>query len=236
MNVHAPSMIYALHGAVGSSKDWNLFQEKLPDLNVVNLWRFLACCPKPLPELAEAINNEIQEPPHTLLGYSMGGRIALHCLLQNPTHWKKAVIVSAHPGLTSKAQRAERRSHDAEWAAKCLRLPFEEFLEVWNQQGILPESLLPERLHLKMWKKQIARSFIDWSTGAQEDLLPALSSLSTEVLWITGERDQKFFQLAKNTCQQMPNATHLTIPNCGHRVPWEQPEEFSRIVSEFTQT
>lgn len=229
-------MIYALHGSVGSSKDWNFLKEAFPDLNVFTLWRFLACCPKPLPELAEAINNEIKTESNTLLGYSMGGRIALHCLLERPDLWQKAIIVSAHPGLSSETQRAQRRSLDAEWGAKCLSLPFEDFLEEWNQQGILPDSELPDRSHLKLWKKQIARSFIDWSTGAQEDLLPALAKLSTKILWITGAEDQKFTQLASHACQQMKNAIHVTLPHCRHRAPWEDSAAFTQLVQEFTNS
>ena len=74
-------MIYALHGAVGSSKDWQGLEPEGELFKAVNLWRFLECCPMSLEGFGSALNEENKALDSVLLGYSMGGRLALHALL-----------------------------------------------------------------------------------------------------------------------------------------------------------
>jgi len=226
-------MIYALHGAVGSAEDWaNLY---IPEETIqhVNLWRFLMCCPKPISEMGTTINSDSTDKKANIIGYSMGGRLALHALLDDPNKWEKAIIISAHTGLINEKEKSNRLSIDAEWASKALSLEWKDFLKEWNQQDILSKCQLPDRMSLKKWQRQIARSFIDWSTGAQEDLLPKLSNISTKVLWLTGEKDKKFTSIAENACKLLPDSKHKIVPNVGHRIPWEKPEVFNQLCSEF---
>ncbi|MBT8043358.1 MAG: hypothetical protein KJO79_00280, partial [Verrucomicrobiae bacterium] len=83
-------MIWALHGAVGMAADWRVFAASLPPsfggLRRLDLWRFLDCCPMPLEKFGITLAEEIKriDPEPTLLGYSMGGRLALHALLAQP--------------------------------------------------------------------------------------------------------------------------------------------------------
>lgn len=238
------STIWCLHGAVGSAADWNLFRESWEqagyDFRAVDLWRFLDCCPRSLNETALALNAEVSAQPgkNLLVAYSMGGRIALHALLANNAPWHRAVIIAAHPGLEIEEEKIARRQQDAEWSVCCHREAWSEFLERWQAQPILqmasdqaPQGLDRRPLHLRC--KEISRSFISWSLGAQENLWPRLGEIRIPVLWLTGERDRKFTSLAQRACQMIPDANSLLIPDSGHRLPWEQPEQFSRQVLTF---
>ena len=108
-------MIWALHGAVGMAADWRQFAAAMPShlggVRRLDLWRFLDCCPMSLDECGRALAEEIKriDPEPTLIGYSMGGRLALHAMLNQPGLWKSAVIISAHPGLKNESDRVERR-------------------------------------------------------------------------------------------------------------------------------
>lgn len=229
-------MVWTLHGAVGSHKDWKDFRLDSEITQSVNLWRFLQCCPKSIEETGIALNNEITSVNPTLLGYSMGGRIALHALLAENSPWEKAIIVSADTGISNEESRARRRQRDTEWASQALSGDWNTFIKNWNAQSILPklhdESFF-ERAQLKPWRQQIARSFIDWSTGAQQDLLPKLHNIKIPILWITGDTDKKFSKIAKRAILEIPNGTHISVKNSGHRVPWEQPKDFLSIVQDF---
>lgn len=187
-------------------------------------------------QFAAALNQENKRDDACLLGYSMGGRLALHALLEPSSRWKKAVIVSAHTGLSSEQEKKIRRQFDTEWAFKALSKTWADFLRQWQDQGVLTGELkLPmgERKALDVWKKEIARSFIDWSTGAQEDLLPFLKNIQIPVLWITGERDEKFTKIAELAVNELPYGEHILLKNAGHRVPWEANEEFSQVLNSF---
>ena len=229
-------MIYALHGAVGMAADWKDLAVRMRQDNVplarVDLWQFLACCPMPISEFGAAFNKEVHAKEPVLLGYSMGGRLALHALLDNPSKWGKAVIVSAHTGLEEE-ERIPRQAQDAAWAAKALKGDWTAFLDEWNTQGVLDGVAMPDRRSLQPRREAVARSFMDWTVGVQDDLLPQLEKVTCPVLWVVGERDTKFLEVAKAAVEALPNAKLLIISDCGHRVPWEKPEEFSEAVRAF---
>ncbi len=195
----------------------------------------------PLPDFAKALNadahGEISRGHgRALLGYSMGGRLALHALLEKDHPWQAAVIVSAHPGLKNEAERSDRRRSDAEWATQSLTGNWQEFLQAWNAQSILggvPQRDLQTSGQLIMRRREIARSFVDWSLGAQLPLWDRLGEISTPVLWIVGENDPKFLALAEMAVSFLPNAILRIAPNSGHRVPWETGDWFAEQVSHF---
>ena len=118
-----PLECWCLHGAVGMAADWRGFAKNLAASGIgsraVDLWRFLDCGPMSLAEFAKALNAEaggevFRGSGRALAGYSMGGRLALHALLESGHPWQAAVIVSGHPGLES--DRSVRRSADTAWA------------------------------------------------------------------------------------------------------------------------
>ena len=227
----------------------------------VDLWRFLACCPMSLREFGKALNEEVRRVDEApiILGYSMGARLALHALLEDArqsaesdesTLWQGAILVAPHTGLRED-QKLARQVQDAEWAALALQGDWETFLERWNAQSILQPSgstrsenscrndregsSIPWADHrsLKSRRQAVARSFMDWSSGVQDDLRSELHGIKTKLLWLTGEEDQKFSNIAQQALELLPNAQHVTIAECGHRVPWEQPERFRQEVSQW---
>ncbi|MFC4994594.1 alpha/beta fold hydrolase [Rubritalea tangerina] len=232
-------MIYALHGAVGMAADWKSFALSMKQegeaVARVDLWQFLACCPMPLAQFGNAFNREVHSKQPVLLGYSMGGRLALHALLSNPKMYKAAIIVSAHTGIEEEDKPA-RQAQDAAWAAKALSGDWDDFLNAWNRQGVLEGGIMPDRSALKRQREAVARSFMDWSVGTQENLLPRLKELSCPILWVVGENDQKFLAVARRAMQELSNGQLVVIPDCGHRVPWEQAEAFHAVVTKFLQS
>lgn len=226
-------MIHCLHGNLGSSRDWEVFDGKF-DLEIVapDLWSLIESGSASLPEAGAKI-AEAAEKDDVLLGYSMGGRLALHALLAAPRKWRAAIIISAHPGLIEGHEA--RLVSDARWAGLA-RDDWEDFLKKWNGLDILAtkSSTMPG-LHQTGRDRQIevARAFHDWSLGTQKDLRPQFPMLDLPILWITGEFDEKFTRLAKEAVALLPNARHLIVPTAGHRVPWEQTIPFASAVRGF---
>jgi len=239
-----PSTLWCLHGAVGAAADWSPFRHAWEtaghELRAVDLWRFLDCCPRSLADTATALNAEAtgKTIKNLLVGYSMGGRIALHALLAENSPWDAAVIISAHPGLETEEEKCERRIKDADWSVKCLHADWEPFLEEWQNQSILQSSAaassaLCDRTPLRLRRKEIARSFLDWSLGAQDNLWPRLPQIEIPVLWLTGESDEKFTAIAARACPLMTRARHQIIAGAGHRLPWEQPQAFQQAIADW---
>lgn len=240
-----PLECWCLHGSVGMAADWRGFSKNLAATGIgtraVDLWRFLECGPMPLVDFGKALNADasgsvFRGSGRSLLGYSMGGRMALHCLLESDHPWQAAVIISAHPGLENDAEQAARRAGDAEWATQSLVGNWQQFLTTWNAQPVLGSAPIRDpgtAGQLAMRRREVARSFVDWSLGAQESLWDRLGEISIPVLWIVGENDPKFLALAERAISLMPSATLAVAPSSGHRVPWEAESWFADKVSHF---
>jgi 2-succinyl-6-hydroxy-2,4-cyclohexadiene-1-carboxylate synthase len=239
-----PMECWCLHGAVGIAADWRGFAKNLAASGIgsraVDLWRFLECQPMPLTGFGKALNADasgqvFRGSSRALIGYSMGGRLALHALLEKDHPWQAAVIVSAHPGLEAEPERADRRASDTTWATQALAGNWQDFLTAWNAQPVLGTSMRDPQASgsLVMRRREIARSFVDWSLGVQQPLWDRLHEIKIPVLWIVGENDAKFLTLAERAVSLIPNA-HLAIASgSGHRVPWEAEPWFGEQVARF---
>ncbi|YCM44319.1 alpha/beta fold hydrolase [Verrucomicrobiaceae bacterium 227] len=226
-------MIHCLHGNVGSPEAWDLFKDQLDDeIRPVELWPLLASGPRSLSEAGQTIARSAGQGD-VLLGYSLGGRLALHALLADPKKWKAAIIVSAHPGL--ERGHRERLQQDEEWAC-LIESDWDGFLRRWNSLEILqgkrlPSSCFPQATIAR--QAMIAQGFRSWSLGAQDNLLPAISKLPCPILWITGALDHKYDALADQLATKLRHVRHLSVPDSGHRIPWENPEVFSEHIRRF---
>jgi 2-succinyl-6-hydroxy-2,4-cyclohexadiene-1-carboxylate synthase len=243
-----PVECWCLHGAVGAAADWRGFAKCLAEektgSRAVDLWRFLECAPMPLADFGNALNAEaggevFRGSGRALLGYSMGGRLALHALLGENPPWQAAVIISTHLGLESETERQARRTADAAWATRALAGNWAEFLTAWNAQPVLGHTAVRDpqaSAALAVRRREIARSFVDWSLGAQTPLWDRLGRISIPVLWVVGEDDMKFRAIGERAVAQIPQARLAIAPAAGHRVPWQAPEWLAREVAAFLRT
>ena len=147
-----------------------------------------------------------------LLGYSMGGRIALYTAF---SHFFRALILeSASPGLAVPDEREQRRHSDEILAASIERDGMEAFVEHWEQLPLFAsQSNLPmatrQILHRQRLANQaqgLANSLRGVGTGAQPSLHMQLSTLTIPVLLLAGELDTKFCTIARKMERQLPSA------------------------------
>lgn len=228
-------MLYTLHGSVGSHHDWDFLKSQFVDLHNVDLWHYLKENELSLSALAHRINQIPRQEPSFILGYSMGGRITLHSLIQENSPWEKAVVISADTGIKTKELRELRAQQDRDIAESISTTTWDSFIKNWNQQPILKNVKLNgfyEKHLLENRKEEIKKSFLNWSTGQQKDLLPDILKIKTPTLWITGKLDEKFTNIAK-IASKNPYINHQIIKDAGHRVPWEQPQVFIQLIKSF---
>lgn len=162
-----------------------------------------------------------------LLGYSMGGRLALRLL--EAQRFRAAVIVSA--GLN--APDEERRQRDEEWARRFESDDWPSLMRDWNAQPVFGGHAIARREE-DYDRAELARQLREWSPAALPP--PRLESISTPVLWVAGQRDAKYVEIAKRAVARLPHAESWICPDAGHRVPWEQPEAFVARMRDFFNT
>jgi 2-succinyl-6-hydroxy-2,4-cyclohexadiene-1-carboxylate synthase len=230
--------ILALHGQMGMASDWEVHSEALSALGhqvfAVDLWSYLERGEVSLGEIGKKLNED-HDDGMVLMGYSMGGRLALKALIDEPNKWKAAVIISAHTGLDWE-ERECRRKVDDDWASKLEHSSWLEFLNVWNHQDILGNDVMPDRTALEARKNEIARSFRCWSLAEQGKMLDQLGTVGIPVLWVVGEKDEKFSKIGENSVEILKCAQLVKVQDSGHRVPWEAGTELVDVVARFLRT
>jgi 2-succinyl-6-hydroxy-2,4-cyclohexadiene-1-carboxylate synthase len=170
-----------------------------------------------------------------LLGYSLGGRLALHACIHRPDLWQGVVVVGADPGLGSSEEKNQQFTRDRYWADRLKNEPLEYLLREWDEQPVFCgiENSAPRNLD-ELDPIQLSQQFEVFSKGLQLNLVPSLSELKTPpVLFLAGEKDKKYQQIGDELAELCPVVKSQWVEDSGHRVPWENPESFSRILIDF---
>ena len=176
-----------------------------------------------------------------VIGYSMGGRVALSLGLAFPERVRSMVLIGASPGLAKASEREARRVADEAWAAGLLTKGLEWFVSEWmalplfSTQARLSEASLAEakRQRLSCRAEGLAGSLRGLGTGSMPPLHEGLSELTQPVLLVAGGEDEKFSEIAKEMQQSLRQADRLEVPSSGHAVHLEQPAFLTRALREF---
>jgi len=224
---HLPPLIF-YHGFMGAKEDWMdmlPFFEKRYHCIALDLPGHGATpyCEGILATLKAAV---IMHTKPILIGYSMGGRIALQ-LQQSAS---AVVALSAHPGLTDEKEREARMKMDEAWGEKLLHFPFAEFLEQWYAQPIFQDlqnkpALLQNILNKRMHQNPLALAQVIKQLSLAT--LPVVASFSCPTLFIHGEEDLKYRELYA----KLPKTVSVRgIKDCGHMVHLEKPQESAQHI------
>ena len=173
------------------------------------------------------------------LGYSMGGRVALHLALAHPELVKRLVLVSATGGIDDHAERAARRREDEALADAIEAEGVDAFLERWLAQPMFAGSS-PQVAGLDARRENtpegLAAALRLMGTGTQEPLWRRLDELTMPVLVTAGERDDKFAEQALHLGGWIgPTAELALVPGAGHACHLEQPEAFLELLLPFLE-
>jgi 2-succinyl-6-hydroxy-2,4-cyclohexadiene-1-carboxylate synthase len=166
------------------------------------------------------------EGPGVYVGYSMGGRIALHVALARPDVVRGLVLISATAGIDDAAERAERIARDEHLATRIDTIGAEAFLGEWLAQPMFAGLPVEGRRDRSTDADGLASSLRLSGTGTQEALWARLHEITVPVLVVAGERDAKYVALAERLVADLPNAELVIVPGAGHAVHLEAPGAF----------
>lgn len=251
-NEHAEKTIVLLHGFTGSTQTWQKVAALLPSnircIAVDLIGHGKTVAPVEVAQYSIAFQIELlhelfhvlQLEKFSLIGYSMGGRVALSYAVRYPSQLTHLILESASPGLVDKQQRSIRKQADDTLAEKIIANGMESFVNQWENiplfasQKLLPVDVQQEVRQERMEQRAIglANSLRGMGTGVMPALWDSLATLAMPVTLLTGELDEKFIQLNTEMQQQITNGTHMTIPAVGHAIHVENPIKFATIVKE----
>ncbi len=176
-----------------------------------------------------------------LVGYSMGGRVAMSFAAAHPEQVSALVLESASPGLADPGERAARVVSDEVLAKQIDQEGLARFVSTWEAMPLFAsQGNLPPAVRLRLRAERLANdpgglanSLRGLGTGLQAPLWDRLPELAVSTLLIVGELDSKFRQIAQDVATKMPHAQLATVSSAGHTVHLEQGAAFDKLIQSF---
>jgi 2-succinyl-6-hydroxy-2,4-cyclohexadiene-1-carboxylate synthase len=260
-------LLVLLHGWLGSSLDWEPVAALLPSRVTVlaidlpghgdsPAWSveeisFERVCAAVFATVENA--TEALKECHTTIvaGYSLGGRIALQLARAYPSKLSGLILLSAHTGLTSEVQRAERSAHDRQLALQVAsasgdEISWEHFVRRWYDLPIfrslaekpeLREEIVQRRLLTPPIHPDLLLSAL--SLGNQPPLLGEENPSSNQLkpfpvptLLVAGEKDDKYRELFRDV-STITGSPVVTLDSAGHAVLAEAPAGVARAIGDW---
>jgi 2-succinyl-6-hydroxy-2,4-cyclohexadiene-1-carboxylate synthase len=174
-----------------------------------------------------------------LVGYSMGGRLALYLSIYFFERFYSVVLESASPGLELPEERIERTENDNQWAEMLEKESFDKFLEKWYQQPLF-DSLRNHKAFSKLLKQRkengrgdLANVLRAMGCGKQPSLWYQLEHMVLSVLTVIGEEDEKYKAIASEMHLHYHRVQIKTVKHCGHNVHFENSIEYGKLLLDF---
>jgi 2-succinyl-6-hydroxy-2,4-cyclohexadiene-1-carboxylate synthase len=198
--------VFALHGFLGTGDDFQPLVHRLADFKVSLRWH----CPEYLrkgspfslnncADLAEQMNREAEtcKGSRKLLGYSLGGRIALHMFEQRPDLWDEVILLSTHLGLSEASDQRDRLLRDETWADQFLNESWTSLISKWNDQEVFRADFADfAPVEEDFDRGALAAALKDLSLGRQRLWTRLKDRLHTDkITAFVGGEDKKFLGL-----------------------------------------
>ncbi|MEE9432121.1 MAG: 2-succinyl-6-hydroxy-2,4-cyclohexadiene-1-carboxylate synthase [Melioribacteraceae bacterium] len=243
-----------LHGFSGSSLDWKFLISELSNefesITIDLLGHGKTSSPKNIGkyscesqvQLLDDLFKKLNIVKPILVGYSMGGRLALSYLLNHPNKVEAIVLESTSFGLKKKTEKEERKKSDGVLASKIINSTLEEFIDYWtdiplfDSQKNLPLTILTKQRENKTSTNNVlglSNSLLGFGTGKMDNYFNELEKIKIMVLLITGRLDSKFTRISKDVNSLLSNSSHIIMDGTGHNVHLEKPEEFLKFLNVF---
>ncbi|MEB6378512.1 2-succinyl-6-hydroxy-2,4-cyclohexadiene-1-carboxylate synthase [Leclercia adecarboxylata] len=230
-----------LHGFSGDCQEWQLSGERLSEysrlyLDLPGHGKSAHIRVRDFSDVNTLLNRTLVSYnilKYWLVGYSLGGRIALYHACQRPEALQGLIVEGAHPGLCNEHERANRRASDAQWAVRfCRETPGRVFTD-WYQQPVFASLTPAQRQQLVALRSRnngpaLAAMLQATSLAEQPDLRAELARSAIPFFYMYGEQDGKFRDLAR----QLSVRRH-EIPHAGHNAHRENPVAVAECLAQI---
>jgi 2-succinyl-6-hydroxy-2,4-cyclohexadiene-1-carboxylate synthase len=193
-----------------------------------------------LREIAAAADRGPAGAPVVLVGYSLGGRLAIRAALREPRRYAGLVTVGATAGIDDAPRRSARAEADERLAAWMEASPIGDVVSIWERQPLfadqadaLVEEQRPGRLsHDPAGLALLLRTA---GQGVLEPVWHELMRLELPVLAIAGDRDDGYRREAERIARTAPRGRAAIVGDAGHAAHLQQPEEVARLIAGFVK-
>ncbi len=232
--------LYFIHGFLQDNSVWSEISYKIL-INSSNVKKHYVDLLNSISPTAEDwsknFNDNIERSANNLnvvIGYSLGGRLAMQAIADAPCLWDAGILIGAHPGFKTEQEKNDSLSFDLKWAEKFKQESFNSLLKEWNSLlifGNKPNDFMPDQKYKNIYS-EICKNY---SKGLQPDLTEKIIKSGVPILYISGSNDLKYKTIGNSLANISKNIKHVVIENSFHRVPWENKNVFIKTVNDFLQ-
>ena len=228
-----PTEIHCVHGFGGSGQDFSLLQHPKLHLKCVDL---PGHGDSPLwanPDVHSLVDWMAEWLPADaiLLGYSLGGRLALQAALRAQLSLRGLILVGASPGIRDQNERVARKLWDVS-KARALHEKQGEFWSEWEQMPLLQSQAQIQRDHLEQMRVRRRATPVAgpallmerFGSGSMPSVWDCLGELSIPTLLLVGELDPKYRAVAQEMSTLLPSSSVIEVPDAGHCAHLERPQ------------
>ncbi|MEA2398283.1 MAG: 2-succinyl-6-hydroxy-2,4-cyclohexadiene-carboxylate synthase [Thermoleophilaceae bacterium] len=182
--------------------------------------------------------RQAAQPGAVVVGYSMGGRLALHLAVREPDRLAGLVTVGASPGIDDPEERRRRAEDDARLAAWMEQSTIEEVVARWEGLPVFadqPAELVEaqRRGRLEHDPRLLATLLRSAGQGVLPGIWDELRRIRAPVLALAGERDKRYIAAARRIALLAPRGDALPVMGAGHAAHLERPDVVASLVLEF---
>jgi 2-succinyl-6-hydroxy-2,4-cyclohexadiene-1-carboxylate synthase len=178
-----------------------------------------------------------------LVGYSMGGRLALHIAARRPERLLSLLTIGAHAGLDEEA-RAGRLMGDEALARRIEQDGLEAFVNYWGSLPLFaglerrgPSFVAQVRAErMGNTVAGLACSLRGMGAGVMQPLWDDLAHVSVPCTFVAGQLDHGYVASARRLAASVPNGRIEVVLRAGHSVHQERPEAFARVLAAHLAT
>ena len=182
--------------------------------------------------------DSLEVPKTHLVGYSMGGRLALHVAAEHPDRLLSLTTIGAHAGLEEET-RAGRIAGDEELAARIEKEGIEWFVGYWSSLPLFAglarrgpafqAALRAERMANR--PGGLAASLRGMGAGAMVPLWDRLAAVSCPALFIAGALDHGYAAQARHLAASVPAGRYELVARAGHAAHLERPDAVAQMLT-----
>ncbi len=239
-----------LHGFTQSGRSWREVLAKMPggfmwivpDLRGHGLTRTqpgASCTMEACTSDLEMLWDRLGVERTHLVGYSMGGRSALHVTVRRPRRILSLLTVPAHAGLDEEAREGRRRGDEA-LAERIEKEGLEAFVNYWSSLPLFaglerrgPSFVAQVRSErLENHVAGLACSLRGMGAGVMEPVWEDLGQVSVPCTFVAGQLDHGYVASARRLAASVPDGRFEIVPRAGHSVQQERPDAFARVLAD----
>lgn len=245
--------VVVIHGFTGSGEamaplvdrldGWRRIAVDLPGHGRSSAPAKLSCYSvEALAESVAGLAAAVPDGPCHVVGYSMGGRVALALASAHSEVCRSLTLISATAGIADAAGRAQRRRADEALADRIDEHGLVGFVDEWMALPMwdtLRGRLRPSEWEASMRQRRscdpvgLANSLRAGGTGSMTPLWDRLAAIDVPTLIVCGELDAPFVEIGRRMSELLPKSELAVMPGVGHAVHLESPEGCAEVVVDF---